>query len=217
MWSSLQWRHRALRHLNSGNCLSSLVQLTAKKHLKSQCWWPFVKGIDRRPMDSPHKRPVMKKASPCQLHVIACPLLSSFDSRADWLPIDSGLPGNVLEYITSTGHSALKCVDPGPIGPTNDIYVPVNGMTISRSLVLLGHWGSLVMHTYVYKLGTIGSVSGSSQVHRRAISGNNFRVFIDWFPASFLCEIWFKTFLLGKFIWKYHRHVVVYFVQASIC
>ena len=108
MWTSLQRRYPSVKASKLRDCFSILVQLTTKDHFKTLYWWYLLRGIHRSSLDPPQKRPVMKKVSPCRLHVIWCLLISSYDSRADWLPIDSGLQGNVLEYITSTGHSTLK-------------------------------------------------------------------------------------------------------------
>ena len=36
-----------------------------KENVKCLNYWPFVMGIHRSPMDSPHKRSVMRKAFPC--------------------------------------------------------------------------------------------------------------------------------------------------------
>ena len=120
-----------------------------------------------------------------------------------------------IHHVNGTFSTKMSSTS-GPSGPWM-IFMSQLMAWQYPGVFLLGHWGSLVKHTYVYKLGTIGSVSGSSPVHHRAISGNNFRVFVDLFPASFLCEIWIKIFLLGKLIWKYRIQEVVYFVQASIC
>ena len=36
-----------------------------KRNIKALCYWPFVRGIHRWPVDSPHKGPVMRKMFQC--------------------------------------------------------------------------------------------------------------------------------------------------------
>ena len=42
-----------------------LTGAISKENINALHCWPFVKRIHRRPMDSPHKEPLMQKASPC--------------------------------------------------------------------------------------------------------------------------------------------------------
>ena len=42
-----------------------MVQSTKEEHIKALCFWPFVRGIHRWPVDSPHKGPVIQKAFTC--------------------------------------------------------------------------------------------------------------------------------------------------------
>ena len=48
---------------NSADC--SIACLANNKDIRSPYYWPFVKGIHRWPMDSPHKGPVIQKTFPC--------------------------------------------------------------------------------------------------------------------------------------------------------
>ena len=41
------------------NSLFRLITKTSKFHITDPLWWPFVRGIHRSPVDSPHKEPVM--------------------------------------------------------------------------------------------------------------------------------------------------------------
>ena len=73
-----------------------------------------------------------------------------------------------------------------------------------------------MIHTYVNKQDTIVQLVDLRQFSVELLL-KTILFFPNWFPASILCEIWIKIFLLRKFIWKYHMYDVVYFVQASIC
>ena len=42
-----------------------LVQANNKENIKATHHWPFVRGIHRSPVDSPHKGPVMRRAFLC--------------------------------------------------------------------------------------------------------------------------------------------------------
>ena len=56
-------RRRVSSERRRSNC-SSLSRLASKKRSKPG-YWPFVRGIHRSPVDSPHKRPVNRRAFPC--------------------------------------------------------------------------------------------------------------------------------------------------------
>ena len=44
--------------------VQQLVQAENKETIKALDYWPIVRGIQRLPMDSPHKGPVLPKACP---------------------------------------------------------------------------------------------------------------------------------------------------------
>ena len=45
-------------------CLFNIFFTNKKRNIKARHDWPFVRGIHRWPVDSPHKGPVMRKACP---------------------------------------------------------------------------------------------------------------------------------------------------------
>ena len=57
-------RHGLSNHRLIECLFSSLFMLTTKK-ISSPCYWPFVRGMHRWPVDSPHKGPETRKAFPC--------------------------------------------------------------------------------------------------------------------------------------------------------
>ena len=61
---SISWRHHAGKNLNNWPHLFDAVTTNNKENIVTPHYWPFVMGIHRWPMDSPHKGPVMLKAFP---------------------------------------------------------------------------------------------------------------------------------------------------------
>ena len=64
---SLQWCQISIKTFQLAFWLfvQLFVQANIKESIKAPQHWPFVKGIHRWPVDSPHKGPVMWKALPC--------------------------------------------------------------------------------------------------------------------------------------------------------
>ena len=59
----LRWHNVVSNHRPFDCLFNSLCGLTSKKHL-SPHYWPFVRGIHRWPVNSPHKGPVTRKKLP---------------------------------------------------------------------------------------------------------------------------------------------------------
>ena len=56
---------QVLNHRQLDNFFNTLTKLTAKETSKNCITDPFVRGIDRSPVDFHHKGPVMRTALPC--------------------------------------------------------------------------------------------------------------------------------------------------------
>ena len=65
-------RHVDTNHWSFHCLFNSLCRPTSKKHQILHCW-PFVRGIHRWPVNSPHKGPVMRKKLPFDMLIEILP------------------------------------------------------------------------------------------------------------------------------------------------
>ena len=61
----LQWCQMNVKILAYSMLIHKLVQADMKGNIKAPHHWPFVRRINRWPVDSPHKGPVMRNEFPC--------------------------------------------------------------------------------------------------------------------------------------------------------
>ena len=74
-------RHVVSNHQSFDCLFNSLYGPISKKH-QNLCYWPFVKGIHRRPVNSSHKGPVTQKRLPFDYVIIITASLQ-FDTLKD--------------------------------------------------------------------------------------------------------------------------------------
>ena len=66
---SIQWRHNERDNVSNYrrlDCLLNLCSVADQRKQQNSASLPFVRGIHRRPVNSPHKGPVTRKTFPCE-------------------------------------------------------------------------------------------------------------------------------------------------------
>ena len=84
--STLQWHHMGdMAFQITGNLtIQMLVQANNKGNIKTLLYWPFVRGIHRWLVDSPHKGPVMQKTVPYHDGTMMHRLYWGIDGQRNW-------------------------------------------------------------------------------------------------------------------------------------